>query len=100
MNEDFASLLICWCCVNGHNSNGDNGESGNGLGVGSNDRLVTGGEGRVAKTRPVEVPKKRLLKRCLLQAPQAPFKAPIYRKCCIRGFRETGLALMIVLRCD
>ena len=47
--------------------------------------------------RAVEVPKKRLIKRLLLQA---PFKAPIHSKCCIRGFRETGLALVIVLRCD
>ena len=30
---------------------------------------------------------------------QAPFKAPIHSKC-IGGFRETGLALVIVLRCD
>ena len=44
--------------------------------------------------------KKRLLKRRLLQAPQAPFKAPIHSKCCIGGFRETGLTLVIVLRCD
>ena len=44
--------------------------------------------------------KKRLLKRRLVQAPQAPFKAPIHSKCCIGGFRETGLALVIVLRCD
>ena len=44
--------------------------------------------------------KKRLLKRRLLQAPQAPFKAPIHSKCCIGGFSETGLALVIVLRCD
>ena len=51
-------------------------------------------------TRPVEVPKKRLLKRRLLQAPQAPFKAPIHSKCCIGGFRDTGLTLVIVLRCD
>ena len=43
--------------------------------------------------RIVEVQKKRLLKRRLLQA-------PIHSKCCIRGFRETGLALVIVLRCD
>ena len=34
------------------------------------------------------------------QAPQAPFKAPMHSKCCIGGFRETGLALVIVLRCD
>ena len=27
-------------------------------------------------------------------------KAPIHSKCCIGGFRETGLALVIVLRCD
>ena len=52
------------------------------------------------RTRAVEVPKKRRLKRRLLQAPQAPFKAPIHSKCCIGGFRETGLALVIVLRCD
>ena len=44
--------------------------------------------------------KKRRLKRRLLQAPQAPFKAPIHSKCCIGGFRETGLTLVIVLRCD
>ena len=43
---------------------------------------------------------KRLLKRRLVQAPQAPFKAPIHSKCCIGGFRETGLTLVIVLRCD
>ena len=36
------------------------------------------------------MPKKRLLKRRLVQAPQAPFKAPIHSKCCIGGFRETG----------
>ena len=48
----------------------------------------------------VEVPKKRRLKRRLLQAPQAPFKAPIHSKCCIGGFRVTGLALVVVLRCD
>ena len=52
------------------------------------------------QNRAVEVPKKRRLKRRLLQAPQAPFKAPIHSKCCIGGFRETGLALVIVLRCD
>ena len=46
--------------------------------------------------RVVEAPKKRLLKRRLVQAPQAP----IHSKCCIGGFRETGLALVIVLRCD
>ena len=51
------------------------------------------------KARPVEVPKKRRLKRRLLQAPQAPFKAPIHSKCCIGGFRDTGLTLVIVLRC-
>ena len=39
-------------------------------------------------------------KRRLVQVPQAPFKAPIHSKCCIGGFRETGLALVIVLRCD
>ena len=44
--------------------------------------------------------KKRLIKRLLLQAPQAPFKAPIHSKCCIGGFRVTGLALVVVLRCD
>ena len=44
--------------------------------------------------------KKRRLKRRLLQAPQAPFKAPIHSKCCIIGFRDTGLTLVIVLRCD
>ena len=44
--------------------------------------------------------KKRRLKRRLLQAPQAPFKAPIHSKCCIGGFRETDLTLVIVLRCD
>ena len=44
--------------------------------------------------------KKRLVKRLLLQAPQAPFKAPIHSKCCIGGFRVTGLALVVVLRCD
>ena len=44
--------------------------------------------------------KKRLLKRRLLQAPQAPFKAPIHSECCIGGFRGTGLTLVIVLRCD
>ena len=47
--------------------------------------------------RVVEARKKRLLKRRLVQA---PFKAPIHSKCCIGGFRETGLALVIVLRCD
>ena len=31
---------------------------------------------------------------------QAPFKAPIHSKCCIGGFRETGLVLVVVLRCD
>ena len=44
--------------------------------------------------------KKSRQKRRLVQAPQAPFKAPIHSKCCIGGFRETGLALVIVLRCD
>ena len=39
-------------------------------------------------------------KRRLVQAPQAPFKAAIHSKCCIGGFRETGLAFVIVLRCD
>ena len=39
----------------------------------------------------------RLLKRRLVQA---PFKAPIHSKCCIGGLRETGLALVIVLRCN
>ena len=29
-----------------------------------------------------------------------PFKAPIQSKCCIRGFRVTGLALVVILRCD
>ena len=47
--------------------------------------------------RAVEVPKKRLVKRLLLQA---PFKAPIHSKYCNRGFSETGLALVVVLRCD
>ena len=50
--------------------------------------------------RAVEVPKIRLVKRLLLQAPQAPFKAPIHSKYCNRGFSETGLALVVVLRCD
>ena len=50
-------------------------------------------------TRAFEVPKKRLIKRLLLQAPQAPFKAPIHSKYCNRGFSETGLALVVVLRC-
>ena len=31
---------------------------------------------------------------------QAAFKAPLHSKCCIGGFRETGLALVIVLRCN
>ena len=31
---------------------------------------------------------------------QVGCKAPIHSKCCIGGFRETGLALVIVLRCD
>ena len=44
--------------------------------------------------------KKRRQTRRLVQPPQAPFKAPIHSKCCIGGFRETGLALVIVLRCD
>ena len=44
-------------------------------------------------TKVVEAPKKRRLV-------QAPFKAAIHSKCCIGGFRETGLALVIVLRCD
>ena len=44
--------------------------------------------------------KKRLVKRLLLQAPQAPFKAPIHSKCFIGGFKVTGLALEVVLRCD
>ena len=52
------------------------------------------------KSRVVETPKKRRQKRRLVQAPQAPFKAAIHSKCCIGGFRETGLALVIVLRCD
>jgi len=43
---------------------------------------------------------RRQKKRRLVQAPQAPFKTPIHSKCCIGGFRETGLALVIVLRCD
>ena len=43
---------------------------------------------------------KRCQKRRIVQVPQAPFKAPIHSKCCIRGFRETGFALVIVLRCD
>ena len=50
----------------------------------------------LVQDRVVEAPKKRRL----VQAPQAPFKAPIHSKCCIGGFRETGLALVIVLRCD
>ena len=45
----------------------------------------------------VEAPKKRRQKRRLVQA---PFKAPIHNKCCTIGFRETGLVLVIVLRCD
>ena len=44
--------------------------------------------------------KKRLLKRRLVQAPQASFKAPIHSECCIGGFKETDLALVIVLRCE
>ena len=51
-------------------------------------------------TRAVRRQKKSRQKRRLVQAPQAPFKAPIHSKCCIGGFRETGLALVIVLRCD
>ena len=42
----------------------------------------------------------RRQKRRLVQAPQTPFRAPAHSKCCIGGFRETGLALVIVLRCD
>ena len=34
------------------------------------------------------------------KAPQVPSRAPIHSKCCIGGLRETGLALVIVLRCD
>ena len=52
------------------------------------------------KTRAVRRQKKSRQKRRLVQAPQAPFKAPIHSRCCIGGFRETGLALVIVLRCD
>ena len=44
--------------------------------------------------------KKTRQKRRRVQAPQAPFKAAIHSKCCIGGFRETGLAFVIVLRCD
>ena len=51
-------------------------------------------------TRAVRRQKKSRQKRRLVQAPQAPFKAPIHSRCCIGGFRETGLALVIVLRCD
>ena len=52
------------------------------------------------ETRAVRRQKKSRQKRRLVQAPQAPFKAAIHSKCCIGGFRETGLALVIVLRCD
>ena len=52
------------------------------------------------QTRAVRRQKKSRQKRRLVQAPQAPFKAPIHSRCCIGGFRETGLALVIVLRCD
>ena len=46
----------------------------------------------VVRNRVVEVPKK---------APRTGASgAPIQSKCCIGGFRETGLALVIVLRCD
>ena len=51
-------------------------------------------------TRAVRRQIKRRQKRRLLQAPQAPFKALAHSKCCIGGFRETGLALVIVLRCN
>ena len=53
-----------------------------------------------SQTRAVRRQKKSRQKRRLVQAPQAPFKAPIHSRCCIGGFRETGLALVIVLRCD
>ena len=55
---------------------------------------------RGVPSRVVEAPKKKRQKRRLVQVPQVPFKAPIHSKCCIGGFRETGLALVIVLRCD
>ena len=57
-------------------------------------------EEQAAPIRAVRRQKKSRQKRRLVQAPQAPFKVPIHSRCCMRGFRETGLALVIVLRCD
>ena len=64
------------------------------------DNLFKIDEKNIIHPRVVEAPKKRRQKRRLVQAPQVPFKAAIHSKCCIGGFRETGLALVIVLRCD